>query len=152
MEKRYRNDEITVIWQPDLCTHSTNCWRGLIKVFNPKKRPWIDMAGADTAAIIAQVAACPSGALSYERNDAEPAVAQEAATPAEPAAAPPAATIEVMPNGPLLVRTPSTIVHRDGTRHERPHTVALCRCGASKSKPYCDGSHSSIKFSDEPSA
>jgi uncharacterized Fe-S cluster protein YjdI len=68
MEKEYTNGDITVVWKPDVCKHSTLCWRGMIEVFNPKNRPWIDMDGADSAAIIAQVEKCPSGALTWYRE------------------------------------------------------------------------------------
>ncbi len=61
----YTNGEVTVVWKPKICTHSTNCWKGLIEVFNPKKKPWIDMHGSDTDRIIEQVKKCPSGALSF---------------------------------------------------------------------------------------
>ncbi len=60
----YTNGEITVLWQPEMCTHSANCWKGLSAVFNPKEKPWIKMDGADSAAIIEQVGKCPSKALS----------------------------------------------------------------------------------------
>lgn len=69
MTKHYTNGTITIFWQPELCTHSTNCWKGLISVFNPKAKPWINMEGSDTEQIAAQVAKCPSGALSYFRNE-----------------------------------------------------------------------------------
>lgn len=69
MEKHYSNDDITIVWKPDVCIHSTLCWRGLLQVFDPRKHPWIDMDGADMEAIIAQVEQCPSGALSWHRND-----------------------------------------------------------------------------------
>ena len=62
--KRYSNGEITVVWQPTLCVHSGICARGLPLVFNPRRRPWIDATTATTAEIVAQVAKCPSGALS----------------------------------------------------------------------------------------
>lgn len=65
---RYTNDEITVFWKPKVCVHSTLCWRGLIQVFNPKERPWVNMNGASTEDIIRQVEKCPSGALSYQWN------------------------------------------------------------------------------------
>lgn len=66
---RYKREDITVVWKPNLCIHSGICARGLHAVFNPNKRPWINMEGADLEAIVAQVAKCPSGALSIERND-----------------------------------------------------------------------------------
>lgn len=62
--KRYSNGEVTVIWQPDLCVHSGNCARGLPRVFNPRRRPWVDVAQSTTAEIVEQVRKCPTGALS----------------------------------------------------------------------------------------
>ncbi len=64
--KRYSNGEVTVRWQPDLCEHSTVCFRGLPQVFDPRRRPWVAMDGASTGEIVDQVARCPSGALAIE--------------------------------------------------------------------------------------
>jgi uncharacterized Fe-S cluster protein YjdI len=69
MEKKYANGEITVVWKPGLCIHSTNCWKGLIEVFNPKIKPWINIDGADSEKIMEQVKKCPSWALSYFINE-----------------------------------------------------------------------------------
>ncbi|MCU0451189.1 MAG: (4Fe-4S)-binding protein [Bernardetiaceae bacterium] len=63
--KEYSNGEVTVIWQPHLCTHSAVCVKGLPRVFNVRRRPWIDAQAAPTEAIVQQVRQCPSGALSY---------------------------------------------------------------------------------------
>lgn len=50
--------------------------------------------------------------------------------------------ITLCPDGPLLVRGRPTIVDADGnTVESRRGTVALCRCGASAIKPFCDGTH-----------
>jgi uncharacterized Fe-S cluster protein YjdI len=68
---KYSNGDITVIWKPFLCQHSTLCWKGLIAVFNPGEKPWIKMDGATTEKIIEQVKKCPSGALSYSYNKEE---------------------------------------------------------------------------------
>lgn len=60
-------------------------------------------------------------------------------------------TIVAFPNGPLLVRGDFDIVDPDGNQLRRTRkTVALCRCGASMLKPYCDGSHKMINFKTEP--
>ncbi len=67
-EREYTNGEITVIWKPTLCTHSTICFTELPEVFDPDQHPWIIMTGAPTEQIIALVNKCPSGALSYRRN------------------------------------------------------------------------------------
>ena len=69
--KRYSNGEVTVVWQPALCIHSGNCARGLPLVFNPRRRPWVDVTAASTAEIVAQVRKCPSGALSLAESPAD---------------------------------------------------------------------------------
>jgi putative redox protein len=66
--KRYSNGEVTVVWQPALCRHAGACARGLPLVFNPRRRPWIEMQHSDSETIAAQVDRCPSGALSWERD------------------------------------------------------------------------------------
>jgi uncharacterized Fe-S cluster protein YjdI len=62
--KEYSNEEITILWQPEKCTHSGVCVRTLPKVYNPKERPWIKIDNATSDELRAQVKNCPSGALS----------------------------------------------------------------------------------------
>jgi uncharacterized Fe-S cluster protein YjdI len=69
--RRYSNGDVTVVWQPHLCIHSGNCARGLPRVFNPRRRPWVDVSVATTAEIVEQVAKCPSGALSIASPSAD---------------------------------------------------------------------------------
>ena len=69
--KRYSNGEVTVVWKPAVCIHSTICFAGLPAVFDPRRRPWVDIQAASSDAIVKQVRRCPSGALSVFRNDAE---------------------------------------------------------------------------------
>lgn len=64
----YTNGEVTVVWKPSLCKHSGRCVFGLPKVFDLHQHPWVNMQGADTAAIKAQVDKCPTGALSWFNN------------------------------------------------------------------------------------
>ncbi len=66
---RYTKDGVTVVWKPNVCIHSGICVRGLSSVFNPQKRPWINIDGADLDRIVEQVGKCPSGALSIERKE-----------------------------------------------------------------------------------
>jgi putative redox protein len=73
-EIHYSNEDITVVWKPWLCQHSTRCWKGLPEVFHPLTRPWITVQHAETEAIVSQVHQCPSGALSIlwkEKEDAD---------------------------------------------------------------------------------
>lgn len=138
---KYSNNEITVVWKPKVCIHSTLCWKGLIEVFNPKERPWIKMDGASTGKIMEQVKKCPSGALSYYlNNETNGPETEEAKLPAA------ITEIEVSPNGPYLVKSQCQIIHSNGNKEIKTATVALCRCGASANKPYCDGSHRKSGF------
>ena len=70
---RYSNGEVTVIWRPHVCVHSGVCFRGLPKVFDPRRRPWIDIQAASTEEITRQVRHCPSGALSLDDHAGETA-------------------------------------------------------------------------------
>jgi uncharacterized Fe-S cluster protein YjdI len=67
--KQYTNGEITVVWKPDVCEHTGVCVRGLHEVFDPQRRPWIQLQSSDSATIAAQVERCPSGALAWFRNE-----------------------------------------------------------------------------------
>lgn len=130
--KRYSNGEITVLWEAAKCMHSGVCTRGLPAVFDPQKKPWITIGAATSDAIVAQVARCPSGALSIAPTVAEPvgATGTTAST-----------TVQVRPDGPLMISGQFTLTHRDGRIERCEGTTALCRCGGSANKPFCDGSH-----------
>ena len=65
----YSNGEVTVIWKPGICIHAGICAKGLPGVFDPRRKPWIDMQRSDAKTIIEQVKKCPSGALSYTINE-----------------------------------------------------------------------------------
>ena len=66
---KYANEEITVLWKPEFCQHSTRCWTQLPQVFKPTIRKWIDPNGAPAETIQEQVAKCPSGALVFMYNN-----------------------------------------------------------------------------------
>lgn len=140
----YTNEEVTVVWKPKVCIHSTLCWKGLIEVFNPRERPWVKIEGAATERIIEQVRQCPSGALSYFLN--EEAAKAENNTDKVVSEAANILKIEVTPNGPYIIQSECLIIHSNGSEETKTGTVALCRCGASQNKPYCDGSHNAVKF------
>jgi uncharacterized Fe-S cluster protein YjdI len=63
--KHYSLNGITVIWKPALCVHSGICFRGLPAVFDPRRRPWIELQHDDNDRITVQIERCPSGALSW---------------------------------------------------------------------------------------
>ena len=105
-------------------------------MFNPKARPWIDPEGASTEEIVAQIEKCPSGALSYYYNADE----ENAESPA-----PASIEIKIAAGGPLLMSGEVKIIHKDGSEEIRKN-AALCRCGLSQNKPFCDGSHRTSDF------
>lgn len=141
--KKYSNKDITIVWKPSTCIHSTLCWKGekgLKSVFNPMEKPWIKPEGASTDQIVERIKGCPSGALSFYYNDEMP---EEKTT--EPAKE---HMIEVLPHGPLLVHGNVHVKHKDSSISLKTEVTAFCRCGASGNKPYCDGSHITTGFND----
>ncbi|RYD75904.1 MAG: hypothetical protein EOP53_15700 [Sphingobacteriales bacterium] len=134
--KRYNNGEITVIWKPHKCIHSAKCFNGLRTVFDPIKKPWVNITGSDSEAIINQVEQCPSSALTYVRND-EAKKQKQLRTSRK---------VEVLPNGPLIVYGNLLLSHNAGNETQLTEKTAFCRCGASQNKPFCDGSHLKIGF------
>lgn len=67
--KKYSNDDITVVWELAKCIHSAIYFNGLPQVFDPRKKPWVNIEGADTMTITEQVKTWPSGALSFFKNE-----------------------------------------------------------------------------------
>ncbi len=110
---------------------------GLTAVFKYGSEPWIDPQGADVASIVAVVERCSSGALSYALDRAEPPQA-----PVSPC-------VTVTKAGPYAVIGSIGMVDPATGQDSQAARYTLCRCGASKNKPYCDGSHWSIGFRDE---
>jgi uncharacterized Fe-S cluster protein YjdI/CDGSH-type Zn-finger protein len=133
--RAYAGDAIEVQWEPRLCIHVRNCVRGLPQVFDPEARPWVVVDAADADAVAATIETCPTGALRYRRLDGGPQEQLQEET-----------TVEPRPNGPLFVRGLVRIVDQDGRLVREDTRLALCRCGASENKPFCDGSHRRIGF------
>lgn len=133
LRKTYSNGQVTVVWQPGKCIHSGICFQGLRSVFDPRKRPWVNIQGAETDAIIVQVKQCPSGALSFYMNEGH----EEKATDEKSSTL----RVEVMEGGPLVVHGPLQLKDKNGEKLLENTTTAFCRCGRSNNKPFCDGSH-----------
>lgn len=142
-DRSYTNGEITVHWKPKECVHAGTCFRELRKVFDPSRRPWIDLSQASTEQIIDIVERCPTDALTYERNTA--------GTDAEstPSSKPPQAEkvhFSIMRNGPILAEGHFTVIKPNGTEQEIKSITSFCRCGMSHNQPFCDGSHNKKGF------
>ena len=139
MTREYSTDAIAVQWYAGRCIHSAWCIRSLPQVFNPRDRPWvhIHIEEADADAIAAAVMRCPTGALHFRRLDGGP----QEQPPEEP-------SIQVVPRGPLYVRGDIELLGQGGEVIRRDTRMALCRCGHSASKPFCDNSHLRTGFND----
>lgn len=133
--KEYSNGELTIVWEPAICSHSEVCISCLPEVYNPYGKPWITIEKASTEQLKEQLDKCPSGALSYYMNaDGNKTEGEEATK------------INVMPNGPLVVTGTIEVTDGNGIIEIRNKKTSFCRCGASSNKPYCDGSHKKIAF------
>jgi uncharacterized Fe-S cluster protein YjdI len=69
LKKEYTNGEVTVVWQSGKCIHSGICVKNNPDVFQPKEKPWIKIDGSSTEKIIETVQKCPSGALTFYKNE-----------------------------------------------------------------------------------
>ncbi len=132
---RYEGNDLTVKYERPRCIHAERCVKDLPEVFNPKRKPWVDADATSAENLANLIHTCPSGALHYERTDGgtvEPAPEQN--------------TITLGVDGPLWIHGNLEINGIEGETRE--FRAALCRCGASKYKPFCDGSHEKLPFSD----
>lgn len=130
-------EKVQITFNGKLCIHSRFCVTGAPKVFLANVQgPWIHPDDMDAEELMAVARECPSGAIQYRRFDN-----------GREEHAPPVNLISVRESGPYAVRGDLSI---DG----KPigYRATLCRCGASKNKPFCDGSHHDINFaaSGEP--
>jgi len=132
----YAGRRITIHDNRGVCSHAGFCTDGLKSVFRMGKEPWIDPDGAAAEEIIATIRKCPSGALSYSLDGVEQR--DEARAPA----------VTVTDHGPYAVTGGVELLDVPfGEGASREH-YTLCRCGASKNKPFCDGSHWHAGFRD----
>jgi uncharacterized Fe-S cluster protein YjdI len=158
-ERKYKNDDITVYWKPNACVHASYCYRELIEVFDPSRRPWVDMNGASTEKIIEVVNLCPTEALAWKWNNEEknrnveseqtnhikfrrPELNVEDA----PEIKLHPVSVKVMPDGPIVIKGNFTLHYSGHTKIVAESIVSICRCGVSDHPPFCDGQHRKIGF------
>lgn len=144
-DREYTNGEITVSWRPKKCIHATTCYTQLVEVFNPRKRPWVDMYGAPTDKIIDIVKKCPTDALTFQYNkdigkEVPASKMDEAPEPVKPI------EIQIMRDGPMVVYGKIKLVDKEGKEYKTYSITSFCRCGASGNMPFCDGTHRKIGF------
>ena len=137
--KRFPGKDVDVTWDGRLCIHVAECGRSEGELFVGGRDPWCNPDLAASGDAVAEVCRrCPSGSLSYVRKDGGAAEST-----------PPRNQVTVVSRGPLFVRGALSI---DGAPDDAPglsFRAALCRCGASNNKPFCDNSHVDAGFSDQ---
>ena len=133
--RTYETDDLVVEYDVTRCIHVEACVRGLPTVFDPTRRPWIAPGLATADAVARVVRRCPTGALHYRRRNGVPE------------SPPPRTEVRPEPNGPLYVHG-SLKIRLPAGETTAETRVALCRCGASANKPYCDGAHEAAGFVD----
>jgi uncharacterized Fe-S cluster protein YjdI len=160
--RRYRNNDIIVYWKPDACVHASYCYRELIEVFDPGRRPWVAMDGATTERIIEVVNMCPTEALTWKWNDEEKnreispdqtnhvifrrpelLAEEEKAVQENPV------SVKIMMDGPIVIKGDFTFQYSGNKKEMKDGIISLCRCGASNHLPFCDGAHRKIGFEDK---
>ena len=133
----YQGKKITIHDNRSICAHAGYCTDGLPSVFRLREDPFVDPDGAGIEEIIDIVKQCPSGALTYTlEDDSDTRTIDET-------------SIFIAPNGPYVVKGKIVLLDTVKVKGASDTSFCLCRCGASKNKPFCDGSHWDINFTDD---
>ena len=126
---------LTIHDNRSLCAHAGHCTEHSAGVFSMDAEPWIDADAESAEQTIATIQRCPSGALAYSVDG----VLQEHSGRAP--------GIRIAKDGPYEIVGGATLLGADQPQSSEHYT--LCRCGQSKNKPFCDGSHWAAGFKDE---
>jgi len=126
--KRYTSENIDVIFHPERCIHAAKCVKGLPKVFDVKKKPWVNASEEKADKIAEVIEQCPSGALEYIRKDSKKQEVPKEMT-----------TVEIDSNG--IIYLTGNLAIKTGEEMIPCTRASLCGCGYSKNKPFCDNSH-----------
>lgn len=135
--REYEGSGIRVAWDAKRCIHAEECVSGLPRVFDPNRKPWIQADGAPAEEVAEVVRRCPTGALTYERSDG-----------GEEEKAEPPNELRVSAGGPVYASGDLRVLDADHVEIMRLARMALCRCGHSDNKPFCDGRHLEAGFDD----
>lgn len=131
----YEGQQIDVSYDAGRCIHAAQCVTRLRQVFDGQKKPWIQPDNGTADGIAATIQHCPSGALHFTRKDGGEGESAQAHN-----------TIQLDEDGPLYVKGDITIINGTDELILTDTRVALCRCGESKNKPFCDNSHVEAHF------
>ena len=132
--RRFHGTDVVMTDDHSLCTHAgycgdrfTNVWRMLGETGDPEIRTRLQH----------MVELCPSGTLAWAPDDDADEV--------EPSFDP---SVAISDDGPIWVRGGVPVVGPEGEVYETRNRQTLCRCGRSRNKPFCDGTHKATGFTD----
>ncbi len=132
--------EVVVSYTPVLCGHIGACHHLAPDVFKPGERPWVTLEEGQLKDVMAVMKNCPSGALSIS-VDGEDLHHEYLGRGDEVA-------LKIVQNGPYIVSNVALDAAFNGERASQKKYI-LCRCGMSKNKPFCDGTHYEENWDDE---
>jgi diacylglycerol kinase family enzyme/CDGSH-type Zn-finger protein len=135
--RSFKGKEIIIHDNRGVCSHDRACVNELPRVFEKGRKPWINPDGAPAEEVASVIEKCPSGALSYTTGDVS-----WTGFDCEPA-------INVAKDGPLEINGGIVLKDDMGSKPQLAQHYTLCRCGGSKNKPFCDGTHHDKGFSDD---
>lgn len=133
----YSGESVDVTWDRRLCIHVGECTRATGALFQRGRDPWGQPDLLPAGEVVDVVGRCPTGAIVAHRKDG--GAAEQ--TPTEN-------TVVVANCGPLYVRGDLRLMGAPDDMPGIATRVALCRCGHSKAKPFCDGAHEDARFDD----
>lgn len=135
-EVDYAGNQLTIHDNRAVCAHVGYCTDELANCFRHKENPWIHPDAEDIYKIKKIIRKCPSGALSYSIDKFKYNTFSD-----EP-------SITIIKDGPLAVAGGVELLNQTFAQGVSKEHYTLCRCGASRNKPFCDGSHWNINFKD----
>jgi len=134
---QYPGTKATVSWNGPLCIHVAECGRAKGDLFIGGRDPWCQPDQATEEEVADVVHRCPTGALTVDFEDGSGTEKPESVN-----------TVNVAYNGPLFIRGRLAIEDAPADAPGLAFRAALCRCGKSRNKPFCDNSHEKVGFSD----
>jgi len=133
--REYQGNGVTIKYDVKRCIHAEECIHALPDVFSQHQRPWVQPGETPTEELVNAVLGCPTGALQFERTDGgeneRPPVKNRA---------------WFVKDGPIYVHGNLELIDPEGNILHKDTRMALCRCGDSKNKPFCDNTHLETGF------
>ena len=132
---QFEGEKLTIRYDRKLCSHAAHCVTELPNVFKSGRDPWAIPDNAEPEQVKEVIQKCPSGALSYEDNGKETIDFDQTE-----------AKIVIARDGPFYIKGGIELEGVERSNGASAEHYALCRCGKSSIKPFCDGVHYDVKF------